>query len=132
MATNRFNHSESKSNISGIDYNSISNMQQLHAAREKLAGIIELKERELEYNKTAFKEAINPLTYINRFIAKLYSMEYLVKYFIKGYDFVKNFFYKQETSNSEQPDLADAANDTTLYNAPNNEQSTTHLENRNI
>lgn len=126
MATNRFNHSESKSNISGIDYNSISNMQQLHAAREKLAGIIELKERELEYNKTAFKEAINPLTYINRFIAKLYSMEYLVKYFIKGFDFVKNFFYKQESDNSEQPASANAANDTTPCNTPDDGQSATH------
>lgn len=126
MATNRFNHSESKSNISGIDYNSISNLQQLHAAREKLTGIIELKERELEYNKTAFKEAINPLTYINRFIAKLYSMEYLVKYFIKGYEFVKNFFYKQEPNNSEHAS-ADAANDATLYNnAPNDEPDATH------
>lgn len=126
MATNRFNHSESKSNISGIDYNSISNLQQLHAAREKLAGIIELKERELEYNKTAFKEAINPLTYINRFITKLYSMEYLVKYFIKGYEFVKNFFYKQESNNSEYAS-ADAAHDATLYNnAPNDEPDATH------
>lgn len=126
MATNRFNHSESKSNISGIDYNSISNLQQLHAAREKLAGIIELKERELEYNKTAFKEAINPLTYINRFIAKLYSMEYLVKYFIKGYEFVKNFFYKQEPNNSEYAST-DVANDATLYNnEPNDEPDATH------
>lgn len=101
MATNRFDFSDRPGNISGIDYCSISNLQQLHAAREKLAIIIGQKERELEYNKTAFKEAINPLTYINRFIAKLYSMEYLLKYFVKGYEFVKDLFDKPQRHNTD-------------------------------
>lgn len=77
---------------SGIDYSSISNVEQLHAARERLRNMIDLKELELESDVNAFKQAINPVTYINRLVSKLYSFEYLVKYFVQGYDFVRNWF----------------------------------------
>lgn len=77
---------------SGIDYNAISNIEQLHAARERLRNMIELKELELESDVTAFKQALNPVTYMNRLVSKLYSFEYLVKYFVQGYEFVRNWF----------------------------------------
>lgn len=77
---------------SGIDYSSISNIEQLHAARERLRNMIELKEYEFEGDVRAFKEALNPVTYINRLITKLYSLDHLVKYFVQGYDFVRNWF----------------------------------------
>lgn len=77
---------------SGIDYKAISNLEQLHAARERLRNMIELKELELESDVNAFKQALNPVTYINRLVSKLYSFEYLVKYFVQGYEFVRNWF----------------------------------------
>lgn len=77
---------------SGIDYSSISNIEQLHAARERLRNMIELKEYEFEGDVRAFKEALNPATYINRLVTKLYSLDHLVKYFVQGYDFVRNWF----------------------------------------
>ena len=81
---------------SGIDYNAISNIEQLHAARERLRNMIELKELELESDVTAFKQALNPVTYMNRLVSKLYSFEYLVKYFVQGYEFVRNWFNGRE------------------------------------
>lgn len=86
---------------SGIDYGSITNMEQLRAARERLKNIIIIKEYELEGNVNAFKEAINPVTYINRLLTKIYSYEYLIKYFVKGYDFVRNWFAKEQVAKTE-------------------------------
>ncbi len=93
MNSNIFNSKDGKG-VSGIDYLAITNLEQLQAAKIRLAHLVELKEQELNANKQAVKEALNPLTYINRFITKLYSMEYLFKYAVKGYDFVKDFFNK--------------------------------------
>ncbi len=75
-----------------IDYTHISNQQQLQQARQRLRHLIELKELELKRDATACRNAINPLTYINKVLDKIYSMEYLIKYIAKGYDFVKKIF----------------------------------------
>lgn len=74
------------------DYTHISNLQQLQQARQRLKHVIELKELELKRDATACKDALNPITYINRVLDKIYSMEYLIKYIAKGYDFVKKIF----------------------------------------
>lgn len=103
MNSNIFNSKDGKS-VSGIDYLAITNLEQLQAAKIRIAHLVELKEQELNANKHAVKEALNPLTYINRFITKLYSMEYLFKYAVKGYDFVKDFFNKHTPdSTSDAP-----------------------------
>lgn len=80
---------------SGIDYNSITSLDELRSARERLKNIIALKEYELEGDVNALKEALNPVTYVNRLLTKIYSFEYLLKYFMKGYDFVRNWFNKE-------------------------------------
>ena len=80
---------------SGIDYNSITSLDELRSARERLKNIIALKEYELEGGVNALKEALNPVTYVNRLLTKIYSFEYLLKYFMKGYDFVRNWFNKE-------------------------------------
>ncbi len=77
---------------SGIDYNSITNLEELRSARERLKNIIALKEYELEGDVNALKESLNPVTYINRLLTKIYSFEYLLKYFMKGYDLVRGWF----------------------------------------
>ncbi len=105
MNSNIFKSKDGKS-VDGIDYLAIENLEQLHAAKMRLAHLIELKEQELKTNKQAVKEALNPLTYINRFITRLYSMEYLFKYAVKGYEFVKDLFNKHTSPDStieEQP-----------------------------
>lgn len=80
---------------SEIDYNSITSLDELRSARERLKNIIALKEYELKGDVNALKEALNPVTYVNRLLTKIYSFEYLLKYFMKGYDFVRNWFNKE-------------------------------------
>ena len=59
-------------------YKSISNLKELHSAREELKGAIALKEFELKGEFAACKQALNPVTYINRLITKLYTMENII------------------------------------------------------
>lgn len=102
---------------SGIDYNSITSLDELRSARERLKNIIALKEYELEGDVNALKEALNPVTYVNRLLTKIYSFEYLLKYFMKGYDFVRSWFnrdgaYSGEASGRMQKsDVADAVDE---------------------
>ena len=72
MDRNRFFRSNYSS---GIDYNSITNLDELRSARVRLKNIIAIKEYELEGNVNAFKEALNPVTYINKLLVKIYSFE---------------------------------------------------------
>lgn len=81
------------------DYTSIRNLRQLHEARSRLKEAVGMKEYELKNDIRACKEALNPVVYINRAIAKLYTMEHLVKYFVKGYDFVKELLGRWKTNN---------------------------------
>ena len=81
------------------DYTSIRNMRQLHEARSRLKEAVGMKEIELKNDIRACKEALNPVTYINRAITKLYTMEYLTKYFIKGYEFVKDLVGRWKGNN---------------------------------
>lgn len=104
MDRNRF---FSKGYDSGIDYSAISNMEQLHAARERLRNRIELKEYELDADVRAFKQAMNPVTYINRLVSKLYSFEYLAKYFMQGYEFVRNWFQGRDGNHSGSASAAE-------------------------
>ncbi len=83
------------------DYTSISNLQQLRQAREQLSFTVKLKGNQLKYDTAACKEALNPVTYINRLVNKLYSMEYLVKYFIKGYEYVRGMWDKKENTSRD-------------------------------
>ncbi|MBR5856580.1 MAG: hypothetical protein IKY70_04845 [Bacteroidales bacterium] len=89
---------------SGIDYSRITNVQELKAARERLRNIIAIKEYELEGNVEAFKEAMNPVTYLNRLVEKICSLEYIIKYFIKGYDFVRNWFDTKDNLPKDEGD----------------------------
>jgi ribosome-binding ATPase YchF (GTP1/OBG family) len=98
MDRNRFFRSNYSS---GIDYNSITNLDELRSARERLKNIIAIKEYELESNVNAFKEALNPVTYINKLLVKIYSFENLLKYFVKGYDFVRSWF-NRDVAHSEE------------------------------
>ncbi len=77
------------------DYTSISTLQELQQARERLNFIIKIKESELKNDVGACKQALNPVTYLNRLVEKLYNMEYLAKYFIKGYEFVRDLLYRR-------------------------------------
>lgn len=102
MSKNNFNrHHYGK----GIDYGAISNIEELRAARMQLRRSIELKEAALSKDVEAFKEAINPVTYLNRFITKLYSMEYFMQYFIKGYNWVKTQFNHSPETGIKEPDI---------------------------
>ena len=84
------------------NYKSISNLKELHSVREELKGAIALKEFELKGEVAACKQALNPVTYLNKIITKLYTMENIIKYFVKGYEFVKGVFSKSQ--NDIQPD----------------------------
>ena len=86
------------------NYKSISNLKELHSAREELKTAITLKEFELKGEGAACKQALNPVTYLNRIITKLYTMENMIKYFVKGYEFVKGIFNnKTEEDNINNP-----------------------------
>ncbi len=108
MGSRIFNNTPGRRNVSGIDYSAITNMEQLRAARSHIAHLAELKERELIAGGQAVKDALNPITYINRFITKLYSMEYVIKFAMKGYDFIKGFFKKEQHPDSKSPDYNNA------------------------
>lgn len=76
-------------------YSSIRNMKELQQARERVKFAVALKEQELKSNKEAIMRALNPITYINRVITKIYSLEPLVALFTKVYDSIKGFFRKR-------------------------------------
>ena len=70
----------------------------------KLKTAITIKEFELKGEVAACKQALNPVTYLNRIITKLYTMENMIKYFVKGYEFVKGIFNnKTEEDNINNP-----------------------------
>ncbi len=120
MNSNILDSKDGKS-VSGIDYLAIRNMEQLYAAKVRIAHLVELKEQKLKADKQAVRDALNPLTYINRLIAKIYSMDYLFKYAVKGYDFVKDLFNKHTPDSSSDAPHSPVEETATVEDAPSAE-----------
>ena len=82
---------------SDIDYSSISTMQELREAKLRLRGKLIIKKAEMSMEYDEFKEAINPMTYVRRFLAGFGSLDVIYSSFRQGYDWVSSFMEKRES-----------------------------------
>ncbi|MEG1483765.1 MAG: hypothetical protein RSC28_00115 [Bacteroidales bacterium] len=73
-----------------VDYLSISNLEDLKNARKELDLKIAHKEIELNFQYSKLKDALNPINYISNLIIKFTSVENIIKYFYRGFNFVKD------------------------------------------
>lgn len=84
----------------GVDYSSISNLNDLRRARNVLDTKIRIKETELKFQYRALRELINPVTYINRFVSKFSTLENIVRCFCRGFSVVREIINESNRNQS--------------------------------
>ena len=91
----------------------IRNMEELKMAQIEVKHKIEITQMQLQAHTNAIKEMLNPMTYVNRAISKLASLESIAVSFFKGYKTVKEMIAKyrngNEVSQAQEETEAEAA-----------------------
>ena len=78
----------------------IRNMEELKMAQIELKHKIEITQMQLQAQKNAIKEILNPMTYVKLAVSKLASLESIAISFFKGYRTVKEMIAKYRNRNN--------------------------------
>ena len=78
----------------------IRNMEELKMAQVEIKHKIAIKEMQLQAHTNAIREMFNPMTYVNRAISKLGSIENLITSFYSGYHKVREMIAKYRNVNN--------------------------------
>lgn len=76
------------------DYLSISSMQELREAQLRLKGRILLKKAEMNLAYGDLRQGLDPMTYVNRALARIKNLDTLFLAFRQGYDWAAGFLQK--------------------------------------
>lgn len=91
--------STDRNHKSDIDYGSISTMQELREAKLRLRGKLIIKKMEMSMEYDRVKEAVNPMTYIRRFLSGFNNLDVIYSSFRQGYDWISSFIGKNRNKN---------------------------------
>ena len=116
--------STDRNHKSDIDYGSISTMQELREAKLRLRGKLIIKKMEMSMEYDQMKEAVNPMTYIRRFLSGFSNLDVIYSSFRQGYDWISSFIGK----NREKKETREAGENPTESYRDEGSQSGTDRE----
>ena len=69
-------------------------MQELREAKLRLRGKLTIKKMEMSMEYDQVKKAVNPMTYIRRFLSGFNNLDVIYSSFRQGYDWISSFIGK--------------------------------------